>query len=447
MFINDVGQNTWEEINEGVAGANYGWPDTEGPTSDPSFDSPVYAYQHGRNADRMRDHRRRLLQPATPRSSRRATTATTSSPTTAAAGSASSIRRTSPSTQFATGISSPGRSEGLRRRRALLPRARQREHDRRGREDHLRERAAAHHVAPVEPHGRASASRRRSRWRRSGTAPLSLPVAAQRREHRGRDRRRATRSPSRAGVRQRRAVPRGRDATLRDGDEQRGDAHRHLQHGAVGHHHPAGRGHALQRRADDQLRRHGHGSPRTGTLPAAAFTWEVVFHHDTHTHPFMQPTSGITSGSFVIPTTGRDGRERLVPDPPDGPRLGRAHAHDVPRRPAAHGAGDAGHEPGRTPGPDRRPARHDADDVHGRRRHQADARGRVAADVGQHDLRVPVVVGRRRGTHDISTPATNTTYTATFAPTQGGHRERPVGDLLRQRELHRARPSRASIRP
>ena len=32
MFINDVGQNTWEEINDGVAGANYGWPDTEGAT-------------------------------------------------------------------------------------------------------------------------------------------------------------------------------------------------------------------------------------------------------------------------------------------------------------------------------------------------------------------------------------------------------------------------------
>src|SRR5439155_12911459 len=26
MFINDVGQSTWEEIDDGVAGANYGWP-------------------------------------------------------------------------------------------------------------------------------------------------------------------------------------------------------------------------------------------------------------------------------------------------------------------------------------------------------------------------------------------------------------------------------------
>src|SRR6185436_18742166 len=46
LFINDVGQNTWEEINNGVAGANYGWPDTEGATSDPRFVSPLYTYNH-----------------------------------------------------------------------------------------------------------------------------------------------------------------------------------------------------------------------------------------------------------------------------------------------------------------------------------------------------------------------------------------------------------------
>jgi glucose/arabinose dehydrogenase len=47
MLINDVGQTTWEEINEGVAGANYGWPATAGPTVNAQFVSPLYAYQHG----------------------------------------------------------------------------------------------------------------------------------------------------------------------------------------------------------------------------------------------------------------------------------------------------------------------------------------------------------------------------------------------------------------
>ncbi len=47
LFINDVGQSTWEEVNVGRAGANYGWPATEGVTSNPIYDSPLYAYPHG----------------------------------------------------------------------------------------------------------------------------------------------------------------------------------------------------------------------------------------------------------------------------------------------------------------------------------------------------------------------------------------------------------------
>ncbi|QRN95183.1 PQQ-dependent sugar dehydrogenase [Archangium violaceum] len=52
VFINDVGANEWEELNEGVAGANYGWPDTEGPTSDSRFRAPLFAYRHGTGTDR-----------------------------------------------------------------------------------------------------------------------------------------------------------------------------------------------------------------------------------------------------------------------------------------------------------------------------------------------------------------------------------------------------------
>lgn len=46
MFINDVGNNDWEEINLGVAGANYGWPTTEGETDDPTLQGPLLAYPH-----------------------------------------------------------------------------------------------------------------------------------------------------------------------------------------------------------------------------------------------------------------------------------------------------------------------------------------------------------------------------------------------------------------
>jgi len=48
MFINDVGENTWEEINDGIAGSNYGWPTCEGFCNPPnsSFRDPIFAYMN-----------------------------------------------------------------------------------------------------------------------------------------------------------------------------------------------------------------------------------------------------------------------------------------------------------------------------------------------------------------------------------------------------------------
>ena len=46
MFINDVGGGLWEEINRGIAGANYGWPITEGVANNPNYVDPLYAYDH-----------------------------------------------------------------------------------------------------------------------------------------------------------------------------------------------------------------------------------------------------------------------------------------------------------------------------------------------------------------------------------------------------------------
>jgi glucose/arabinose dehydrogenase len=47
VFINDVGEQRWKEIDRGAAGANYGWPRYEGPESDPKYRNPVFAYRHG----------------------------------------------------------------------------------------------------------------------------------------------------------------------------------------------------------------------------------------------------------------------------------------------------------------------------------------------------------------------------------------------------------------
>ena len=51
IFLNDVGAGSWEEINEAVAGANFGWPGIEGKrgsqTAPTGYRDPLQAYDHG----------------------------------------------------------------------------------------------------------------------------------------------------------------------------------------------------------------------------------------------------------------------------------------------------------------------------------------------------------------------------------------------------------------
>lgn len=52
MYVNDVGENTWEEINQSIAGANYGWSggNTDGfgqhPPGPGVYHDPLLAYNH-----------------------------------------------------------------------------------------------------------------------------------------------------------------------------------------------------------------------------------------------------------------------------------------------------------------------------------------------------------------------------------------------------------------
>jgi PKD repeat protein len=46
--------------------------------------------------------------------------------------------------------------------------------------------------------------------------------------------------------------------------------------------------------------------PEDGALPASAFSWTILFHHDSHVHPGGGPFTGTKSGSFAIPFSGHD---------------------------------------------------------------------------------------------------------------------------------------------
>src|SRR5262249_21712780 len=59
-------------------------------------------------------------------------------------------------------------------------------------------------------------------------------------------------------------------------------------------------------RAGDSIAFSGDATdPEDGTLPASAFTWTILFHHDSHVHPGGTVT-GAKSGTLQIPASGHD---------------------------------------------------------------------------------------------------------------------------------------------
>ena len=225
MFINDVGENTWEEIDDGHRRRRT----TAGPTPRARRPTRASAARSSPTAtapadDRLRDHRRRVLQPDRPRSSRAATSATTSSPTSAAAGSArldpangNAVRRRSRPASAAPvdlAVATDGSlyylARGARRRR--LPRRLHRATRRRRITRSRRARRSARRVGDV--HASPPPARRRSsyQWQRNGSRHCRrdrLELHDRVRTERG----------------QRRPVPRARVERLRQ-REQRGHADR-----------------------------------------------------------------------------------------------------------------------------------------------------------------------------------------------------------------------------
>ena len=160
--------------------------------------------------------------------------------------------------------------------------------------------------------------------------------------------------------------------------------------------------------------------PQDGTLPSSAFTWEVVFHHDTHTHPFMPPTTGSSSGSFTIPTTGETAANvwyRIYLTVTDSGGLTHRVFRDIyPRKSTITLQTSPGGLQITLDGQPRA-AGYSEESVVGMMR----AIGAVSPQtVGGVTYEFVSWSDGGAATHNISTPASNTTYTATYRVVSGG---------------------------
>jgi glucose/arabinose dehydrogenase len=298
LFINDVGQNTWEEIDDGIAGANYGWPTTEGPTTDPRFQGPRYAYTHSNGACAITGGA--FYSPLSNRFPgdyfndyffadycagwiRKLDTAGNTVVT------------------FATGLSFPvglevaddgsvyyltrgtGASTGAVYRITY---------------------GSAPPTITMQPSSRTVAPGASVTFsvRASGTGPLRYQW-----QRNGGNVSGATAQdytvPSvvlsdngarfRAIVRNDFGSVTSREAVLTVSTNQAPTPT--ISQPAIGSLYAGGSVINYAGSASD---------PEDGTLPASAFTWRVDFQHDTHSHPFIPETTGARSGSFTVPTTG-----------------------------------------------------------------------------------------------------------------------------------------------
>ncbi len=299
MFINDVGQNAFEEINDGVAGANYGWPSSEGPTTNTSHRGPVFFYGHG----------------AGPTTGCAITGGAFYNPSARtfpieyegkyffADFCSGWIRQldtsTNNSSDFATGFSSPvdlrtGPDGAL----YVLARG--------GGGQLLKVQYTAsqtpnittHPVSQTVPSGQAATFTVAA----SGTGPLSYQW-----QRNGANIPGATLSSytintvsqTDSGAKFRVIVSNNfgsatsNEAVLTVTPNQPPQGN--ITSPSVG----------AKYRAGETIQYAGEGTDaENGTLPASAFTWRVDFHHDDHNHPFLPAASGSKTGAFTIPTSG-----------------------------------------------------------------------------------------------------------------------------------------------
>ncbi len=298
MFVDDVGNHLWEEINDVVRGGNYGWPEVEGPSSDPRFKPPLFAYPHGNGPDKgcaisggMFYNPPTLLFPPEYEGTYffadycngwiRNFDPATGETTPFAGNIASAVGLT---------VGDDGTLYYLAHHGGEVFQVR-----------YTGSRAPAISVQPqdqrvpagepatfaVEASGAAPLS---YQWRRNGN-----PIAG------------ATQATYTLA-----SVIQADDGALFDVvvSNSAGKAtSRQARLTVASGHRPTvaitSPANGAFYRAGDVIHFKGTATDaEDGTLPASAYTWHVDFHHDDHLHPFLLDTPGITEGSFTIPVQG-----------------------------------------------------------------------------------------------------------------------------------------------
>lgn len=297
MLINDVGLNDWEEINEGRAGANYGWPESEGPTSRPGHTGPVFAYRHTSGSPTgCSIIGAAFYEPSTSRYP------SAYDGTYFFGDYCEGFVRTLDPTRFESDTFL-GDTDGLVALTVgpdgFLYRLERGD----GSVARVRYEAAQAPVITSSPEDRVATVGESVTFsvRASGSEPLRYQWQKNGADIAGATSRSHTFTVASAddGALFRVVV------TNASGSVTSAEATLTVTQNSAPTATITAPSAGAQYSAGDEIMYAGTAEDaEDGMLPASAFTWEVVLHHDTHTHPFLAPFTGQRSGSFVVPRTG-----------------------------------------------------------------------------------------------------------------------------------------------